>query len=35
MQARRKIDNKKKFTNSQIAAWIWHQEEGIHENIEN
>ena len=34
MQAWRKIDNKKKFTNSQIAAWIWHQEEGIHENIE-
>ena len=34
MQARRKIDNKKKFTNSQIAAWIGHQEKDIHEEIE-
>ena len=30
MQARRKIDNKKKFTDSQIAAWLWSQEKEVH-----
>ena len=33
IQARRKIDNKKKFTDSQIAAWIWYQEKDEHEQI--
>ena len=33
IQARRKIDNKKKFTDSQIAAWIWYQEKDVHEQI--
>ena len=33
IQARRKMDNKKKFTDSQIAAWIWYQEKNVHEQI--
>ena len=32
-QARYKIDNKKNFTDSQIAARIWYQEKDIHEQI--
>ena len=27
------MDNKKKFTDSQIAAWIWYQEKDAHEQI--
>ena len=33
IQARRKIDNKKKFTVSLMAAWIWYQEKDVHEQI--
>ena len=32
-QARYKMDKKKKFTDSQIAALIWYQEKYIHEQI--
>ena len=33
MQARRKMDDRKEFTDSQIAAWIWYQEKDMHKQI--
>ena len=30
MEARWKIDNEKKFTDSQIAAWLWYQEKEVY-----
>ena len=35
MQARRKIDNKKKLTDSQIAAWLGYQEKEVHIQVRN